>query len=38
MGLPSGSPEIAKGGTPTTLGPHNFAFRPRIEMRFEAKL
>jgi len=30
--------EIAKVGTPTTLGPHNFANRPTIEMRSKAKL
>ncbi len=33
-----GSPEIAKVGTPTTLGAHNFVCRPWIEMRSEAKL
>jgi len=34
-GFPSGSPEITKVGTPTTLGRHNFACRPRIEKRSE---
>jgi len=42
LGLPSGSPEIAKVETPATLGatlgPHNFACRPQIKMRFKAKL
>jgi len=33
-----GTPEIAPVGTPTTLEPHNFASRPWIEVRFEAKL
>jgi len=33
LGLPSGSPEIAKVGTPVTLGPHNFVCKPPIEMR-----
>jgi hypothetical protein len=37
-GFLSGSLEIAKVGTPITLGAHNFAFRPLIEMRFKAKL
>jgi hypothetical protein len=37
-GLPSESPEIAKVGTPTTLGRHNFACRPMIEMRSKTKL
>jgi len=37
-GLPSGSPEIVKVGTPVTLGPHNFVCKPSIEMRFETKL
>jgi hypothetical protein len=37
-GFPSGSPEIPKVGTPTTLGAHNFVFRPLIEMRFKTKL
>ncbi len=31
--LPSGNLEIAKVGTPTTLGHHNFACKPLIEMR-----
>ncbi len=38
LGFPSGSPEIAPNGIPATLEPHNFASRPRIKMRFEAKL
>ncbi len=33
-----GSPEIPKVGPPVTLGPHNFACKPPIEMRFKAKL
>ncbi len=37
-GLPSGSPEIAPTRTPESLEPHNFASRPRIEVRDEAKL
>jgi hypothetical protein len=37
-GLSHGSPEIPPKGTPGTLEPHNFASRPRIEVRFEAKL
>jgi len=37
-GLPSGSPEIAKVGTPATLGPHKFMCKPPIDMRFETKL
>jgi len=37
-GLLSGSPEIAKIGSPTTLGPHNFVCRPPIEMRSKTKL
>jgi hypothetical protein len=37
-GLPSGSLEISKVETPTTLKAHNFVFIPSIEMRFEAKL
>jgi len=32
------SPEIAKVGTPAILWCHNFACRPLIEMRSEAKL
>jgi hypothetical protein len=36
--LLSGSPEIAPTGTPATLEPHNFASRPRIEVRSKAKL
>jgi hypothetical protein len=34
----SGSPEIAKPGTPTTLGAHNFLCRPLIEMKSQTKL
>jgi hypothetical protein len=30
--------EIAKVGTPATLGRHNFAKRPQIEMRSKVKL
>jgi hypothetical protein len=37
-GLSSGSPKIAKVGTPMTLGLHNFACRPPIKMRSTAKL
>jgi len=33
-----GTPKIFKVGTLMTLGPHNFVFRPLIEMRFKAKL
>ncbi len=36
--LPSGSPEIPTIRTPATLGVHNFACKPPIEMRSEAKL
>jgi hypothetical protein len=36
--LPSGSPKIAQVGILAILDPHNFASRPSIEMRFEAKL
>jgi hypothetical protein len=35
---PSGSPEIAKIRTLTTLGPRNFARKPLSEMKSEAKL
>ncbi len=35
LGLPSGSPKIAKVGTPVILGPHNFAYRPPIEMNLK---
>jgi len=38
LGLPSGSPEIPTTGTPKTLGAHNFACKPSIYMRSEAKL
>ncbi len=38
LGLPSGSPEIAKIGILATLGPHNFVCKPLIEMRSEIKL
>jgi hypothetical protein len=34
----SGCPEIPKIRTPATLGPHNFAWKPPIEMKFKAKL
>jgi hypothetical protein len=34
--LPNRSPKIAKVGTPTTLGSHNFVCRPLIEMRSKA--
>jgi hypothetical protein len=37
-GLPSESPEIPKVGTSTTLGAHNFACKPLIEMRYKANL
>ncbi len=37
-GFPRGSPEIPPCGTPGTLKPHNFASRPRIEVRSEEKL
>jgi len=33
-----GVPKLPKLGLPTTLGPHNFASRPPMEMMFEAKL
>ncbi len=36
--LSLGSPEIAKVGTLATLGRHNFAFRPPMEMKSKAKL
>jgi len=35
---PNGSPEIPTTWTPATLGVHNFACKPLIEMRFKAKL
>ncbi len=38
MALFPGSPEIPPCGTPRTLEPHNFASKPRIEVRSEAKL
>jgi len=31
-------PEILKVRAPMTLGPHNFVFKPRIEMNTKAKL
>jgi hypothetical protein len=31
LGLPSGSPEIPIVGTPTTLGPHTFMYKPSIK-------
>jgi hypothetical protein len=36
--LPSGSLEIPKIGTPTTLGGHNFVCKTPIEMRSKSKL
>jgi hypothetical protein len=36
--LPLGSSKIPIVGTPTTLGAHNFAHTPTIEMRSKAKL
>jgi len=36
--LSLGSPEIAKVGTPATLGPHNFVCKPPIEMKSKTKL
>jgi hypothetical protein len=38
LGLPNESPEIPKVGTPTTLGPHNFVWKPHIEMRSRENL
>jgi len=38
INLLNGSPEILKVGTPVTLGPHNFMYKPLIEMRSKAKL
>jgi len=38
QGFPSGSLEIPKVGTPTTLRAHNFVCKPPIKIRFEAKL
>jgi hypothetical protein len=38
LGLPSGSPEIAKVGTPATLRRHNFACKTSMKMKSEAKL
>ncbi len=37
LGLPSGSPEIPKVGTPANFGAHNFVCKPLIEMRSKAK-
>jgi hypothetical protein len=37
-GLSSGSPEIPTIGTFATLGAHNFACKPLIEMKSKAKL
>ncbi len=37
-GLPSESPEMEPTGTLAILGPHNFASRPRIEVRSKSKL
>ncbi len=36
--LPSGNLEIPTTGTPTTLGAHNFACKPPIKMKSEAKV
>jgi hypothetical protein len=36
-GLPFGSLETARVGTPETLWDYNFMFRPPIEMRSEAR-
>jgi len=38
LGLPNGSPKIPTIRSLATLGAHNFACRPPIEMRYEAKL
>ncbi len=38
LGLPIGSFEIVKVGTPATFGPHNFVCRPPTEMRSKTKL
>jgi len=38
LGLPTRNFEIPIDETPTTLGDHNFACKPSIETRFEAKL
>jgi hypothetical protein len=38
LGLPNGSSEIPKIGTPATLESHNFVCRPLIEVRSEEKL
>jgi hypothetical protein len=38
LGLPSGRPKIPTTWIPMTLGAHNFACRPSIIMKFEAKL
>jgi hypothetical protein len=38
LGFPSGSLEIVPARTATTLEPHNFASKPRIEVRLKAKL
>ncbi len=38
LGLPNESPEIGPTKTLATFEPHNFANRPRIEVRSKAKL
>jgi hypothetical protein len=38
LGLPNVSPEIPKVGSPSTLGAHNFVYRPPIKMRPKTKL
>jgi len=38
LGLPIESPKIPTIGTLATLGAHNFACRPSIEMKLEGKL
>jgi hypothetical protein len=38
LGPPSGSPEIPINGILTTLGAHNFVWKPTIDKRFWAKL
>jgi len=38
LGLPNGSPEIAKVEIPATLRAHNFMCKPRTKMRSKAKL
>jgi len=38
LGLPSGSSEIPKIGTPATLESHNFVCKPPIKVSSKAKL